>query len=171
MVSTPSFGPAQHGVAYAIAVQPDGKIVVTGVADGGDDDYGVARLNLDGTLDQSFGGDGTVIVGQDSTNEQAYGVAIHASGRILISGASGEYLTSDFALAVLRNDGSVDTSFQESGWLMTDFHSSRDYAQDVIITGDTTLLAGSAINEGTDFALARYTLGIVRLSGPTRLGR
>ena len=51
--------------ANAVAVQPDGKIVVAGLATarrpiGADGDFALARYNADGTPDTSFGGDGIV---------------------------------------------------------------------------------------------------------------
>ena len=48
--------------AQAVAVQPDGKIVVAGYAyNGSENDFALARLLPDGTLDNSFSGDGKVL--------------------------------------------------------------------------------------------------------------
>ena len=50
--------------ANAVAIQPDGKIVVVGTTykqnDYSDEDFAVARYNADGTLDTSFGQGGKV---------------------------------------------------------------------------------------------------------------
>src|SRR2546423_12058842 len=57
---TTDFGGA--GVATAVALQPDGKLVAVGAGAVGSDQLGfaVARYNDDGTLDQGFGPGGTV---------------------------------------------------------------------------------------------------------------
>ena len=55
IVTTPFFG--KGAVANAVAVQPDGKIVVAGFAEqasGFNSDFALARYNADGTLDTSF---------------------------------------------------------------------------------------------------------------------
>src|SRR5262245_51718892 len=47
--------------AFAVAVQPDGKIVVAGNSQpAGGRQFGLARYNVDGSLDTSFGGTGLV---------------------------------------------------------------------------------------------------------------
>jgi uncharacterized delta-60 repeat protein len=54
------FGGAKDDIARAVAVQPDGKIVVAGSVEStvGDFDVGAIRLNSDGTLDVGFNGSG-----------------------------------------------------------------------------------------------------------------
>ena len=44
--------------AYAIAIQPDGRIILAGTIDGGSSDCALARINSDGTMDNTFDGDG-----------------------------------------------------------------------------------------------------------------
>ena len=57
--TTVNVGTAGTGdVAYRVAIQTDGKIVLGGQANAGD--FGLVRLNTDGTLDTSFDGDGKV---------------------------------------------------------------------------------------------------------------
>lgn len=82
--------------AGAIALQPDGKVVAAGDVD--EDGFALARLDADGTLDASFGSDGTVV-----TDFVAWGVALQPDGRIVAAGGAG----SDFALARYDSDGSA----------------------------------------------------------------
>jgi uncharacterized delta-60 repeat protein len=82
--------------AHAIALQPDGKIVVAG---GGGDDFGVVRYTTAGALDTTFGG-GTGWVETDlGASDQAEAEAIQSDGKIVLAGFSGDSTRLNFALA------------------------------------------------------------------------
>jgi uncharacterized delta-60 repeat protein len=105
----------------AIAVQPDGKILVAGSAntDPGEPDFAVARLNPDGSLDPTFDGDGRQSIpfnlGGDNRDE-ALAIALLPDGRILIAGVAGQgQAGSLMAVARLLPDGRPDTSFSGDG--------------------------------------------------------
>jgi uncharacterized delta-60 repeat protein len=90
------------GIARAVKVQGDGKIVAAGISAVGDrhtNNFAVARYNTNGTLDTSFSGDG-----RQATNfgdqDEANAVALQADGKIVAAGV--RFATdgsSDFALA------------------------------------------------------------------------
>ena len=96
-------------VANAAALQPDGKILVTGSAPG----PGVARFTPGGSLDPTFGpggddGDGKVIL-PDSDFDSADAVIAQGGGRIALAGSwrpAGE--STDFVIILLRPDGSPE---------------------------------------------------------------
>jgi len=90
---------------YSLVLQPDGKIIVTGVT--GDNRYVVLRYRSDGTLDPSFGSAGVAYMGT-IPNE----VALQSDGKIVIGGSYG---TSDIAVTRLNINGSLDTSFGTGG--------------------------------------------------------
>src|SRR5262249_18169598 len=105
-----------NDLAYGMALQPDGKIVVAGIsfigisAAGGD--FSVAQYNPNGTLDSSFGVRGKVTTDFGLT-DQASSVVVQPDGKIIVAG--GTYLTfpaagGQFALARYNPDGSLDTS-------------------------------------------------------------
>ena len=54
-----TFGFGGVDVAYAVALQPDGKIVAAGRGNS-NNDVAVVRLNANGSFDSSFDGDGIV---------------------------------------------------------------------------------------------------------------
>jgi len=131
-----------------VAVQPDGRIVTAGMKD---DDFAVARYNRDGSLDTSFDSDGKVTTDFGVAVDAARGVALHPDGRIVAAGFGG-----DFVLARYNSDGSLDTSFDSDGKLITDFGAFNP-ATDVAIHPDGGIVAaGFSGDDEFDFALARY---------------
>jgi uncharacterized delta-60 repeat protein len=85
--------------ANAVALQPDGKIVVAGNTapsgaplPGVTPDMAVARVNADGTIDTSFNGTGGIHIDLGG-NETATGVAVRPDGRIVVVGTSGSDFT------------------------------------------------------------------------------
>jgi hypothetical protein len=53
--ATVDFGNGRQVIAQDLAVQPDGKTVVVGFSVGPKDSFAIARFNVDGSLDRSFG--------------------------------------------------------------------------------------------------------------------
>ncbi len=87
----------KYDIAYALALQQDGKIVVSGISQnsGGEQDFALARFTGNGTLDPSFNGTGTIRMDMGGMFEAAYGVALQANGNIVAAGES----ANDFLLA------------------------------------------------------------------------
>jgi uncharacterized delta-60 repeat protein len=74
-------------IALGVAVQADGKVVAAGFGNNGtNNDFGVVRLNMDGTRDLNFGGDGGILTPIGSSADQANAVAIQPNGRIVVAG-------------------------------------------------------------------------------------
>ena len=113
------------GFVYAIAEQNDGKIVVTGTSWSDDEskwDIATARLNPNGTLDTSFGHNGTILTDLGQNSDGARSVHIQQDGKILISGYSSFRKTGYDAATLLRykSDGSLDPSFGSKGVVKVD---------------------------------------------------
>ena len=75
--------------ANAMAVQPDGKIVVAGTTGNfmGKHKFALARLQPDGVLDTTFGTDGKVTLDLGDKFDSASGVALQADGKIVVAGS------------------------------------------------------------------------------------
>ena len=101
---------------FALALQPDGRIVVAGFARvDGDADAVVRRLRANGTLDDSFGRNGTFEIDGGGT-DHAYALVQQPDGRLLVVGASGgPNTTADTFVYRLRVDGTPDPTFGEAG--------------------------------------------------------
>ncbi len=154
---TTDFG--AHEEAHSIAVQLDGKILVAGytwdVMTPKPEDFAIARYNLDGSLDSSFDGDGKLITNLGN-GDVIFGIKIQLNGKILAAGRWGN----DFGLVRYNTDGSLDTSFNADGKVLTDFGSTTDWGYSVTTQDDGKILVAgmSAGYDGysCDFALVRY---------------
>jgi uncharacterized delta-60 repeat protein/uncharacterized repeat protein (TIGR01451 family) len=141
-------------IAFDVAIQADGKIVVAGMSRFGG--FSLARYNANGSLDATFDGDG--VVGTDfGLDAEARGVAIQADGKIVAAGRNG----TDFALARYNPTGSLDSAFDGDGKALTDFGgNSVDQGRAVAIRDNGRILVAGYSGSGGglyDFALARYT--------------
>jgi uncharacterized delta-60 repeat protein len=154
--------------ALAVAVQPDGRVVVAGnSSDANGSDMAVARYNSDGLLDASFDGDGMALVDFGS-EASARAVALQPDGGIVLAGGvlqpvGGGCCVSDFALVRLTSVGALDSSFDGDGRVLTDFlagaDNGHDVAQAVRVQADGRIVAAGAGVAGVvsvDFAVARY---------------
>ncbi len=145
--------------AYALAVQPDGKLVAAGTcANGGPYDFCLARYNTNGSLDTSFNGSGKVITSIGSGDDNAYALAVQPDGKLAVAGTCSNGGNSDFCLARYNNDGSLDTSFNGSGKVITSIGSGSDYAVALALQPDGKLVATGGCGNGlsADFCLARH---------------
>src|SRR5215469_11604753 len=156
--------------AYSIAIQADGKVVVAGVAniDGGED-FALARYNLDGTPDLSFGTGGRVVtafgtVAQGFSWAEGSSVAIQADGKIVLAGDAYIDPGFDIALARYNPNGTLDATFGTGGKVLTDFADltgmafSSEAANSVAIRSDGKIVAAGRtfVTTGYNWALARY---------------
>jgi len=144
--------------ALAMALLPDGKIVLTG--DAYEDTnmvFGVVRFNSDGTLDNSFHFDGRNTFPIGIALARSTSVCVQADGRIFLGGYANINGNYDFALARFNEDGSVDTNFGSNGSVTTSIGPALDYARSIAIQSDgKVLLAGITEEDNDDFALVRY---------------
>lgn len=127
----------------AIALQPDGKVVATGQALSGSNDILVTRLNSDGTLDSSFNGTGiSSFIFPASQSEMAGSLAIQKDGKLVVGGTA-SIDTDDFALARMNSDGSLDSSFDGDGYVITDdLDALDDSITSIAIQPDGKIVAG-----------------------------
>jgi uncharacterized delta-60 repeat protein len=155
--------------ARALAIQSDGKIVVTGFAttpDGSSTDFALARLNANGSLDAGFGGGGKVITDFSGGPDSGNAIAIQLDNKIIVVGSTASGQGVAFALARYNPDGRLDASFGTSGVAATVFAGS-DVAAAVAIQQDNKIVAAGTADDpalgvaGQEFAVARYDAGEV----------
>jgi uncharacterized delta-60 repeat protein len=170
-----------ESLANGLAIQPDGKIVVAGV------DlltnlgavFAVARCNSDGSLDATFNGTGEVTTGFGFNadfggySDAAYGVAVQSDGRIVVAGQTininitAGTANQVFALAQYNPDGSLDTTFNDTGEVTTDFGGNSVASSLAIQADGKIVVAGYGANNdagASDFAVARYLGGAMNIT-------
>jgi uncharacterized delta-60 repeat protein len=118
---------------WLVAIQSDGKIVL--VAQAGTDRFGkcaVIRLNTNGTLDNTFDGDGILKAFSFGpyTFSFLYSLAIQTDGKILLGGTK----NNNFSVARINSDGSLDATYATNG----------------IYSNTTTLVAGCELKLQSD---------------------
>jgi uncharacterized delta-60 repeat protein len=141
---------------HDIALQPDGKIIILGSWNG----FEVRRYNTNGSLDTSFGAGGVVHtpIGLGASSKR---VAVQADGKIVVVGYSfpGPGANYYYITVVRYNpDGSLDSSFNGTGKVVTSFGSYSD-ADAVVLQPDGKIVVVGWAQPGESphhFALFRY---------------
>ena len=139
----------------ALAIQPDGKIVVTGRSrtNATTNRFAVARFLPDGALDTAFGNGGvslTAIVNDDFPRD----LAVQPDGAIVVTGYSygnpdPTGVHADISLMRLLPGGTLDESFSGDGKLTVAI-DGNDYARTVALRPDGRILvSGDSMGSGT----------------------
>ena len=156
------------GMGYSLAIESNGQILLAGmysevVLNYGTGQFlnlgfGVTRYNADGTLDTSFSGDGRAI-NRISENDQCRAVAVQTDGKIVLAG-DGWGSPNTMGVVRFNVDGTLDSSFNVSGYNLHSFSSEWSNAMAVTVQADGKILvAGDAyVDGGYAYALVRYTI-------------
>ena len=154
--------------AEAIALQLDGRIIVAGRAytSGGLPNFAVARYDVNGNLDPSFGVQGKTTINFKGKGNKALfswvrDIAIQFDGRIVLAGEADAKL----GLARVNTDGSIDPQFGVNGKTIVDLSggggggsSAYTVAIQTVDSEERIVTAGyAAPRRGSiDFGLARF---------------
>ena len=156
--------PGPSNWAWLVVVQPDGKIVTAGDASSvlNGTDFGVARFNIDGSLDNSFGDPdplnptlrrGYTITAITAKYDFARGgLVLQPDGKLLVHGTTSDGMKDDVVLVRYNTDGTLDTSFGSGGKVILGRTRNTPYG-DVAIQTDGRIIVGGTTQD--KFALAR----------------
>src|SRR6185503_13334965 len=100
--------PGQGCIYYAVGLQSDGRIVVAGTQNG---DFYLARYDVAGNLDGSFGSNGRAVSDFGSPGDAAYGLAVGTDDKVVVGGTSADH----FAFARYLPGGTLDPTFGQGG--------------------------------------------------------
>jgi uncharacterized delta-60 repeat protein len=129
--------------ATSVVTQSDGKILLAGYTTaqpaggmGSSTNYGVVRLNANGTLDNGFGSGGKVLLDLGAnTADYATSVVTQSDGKILLAGsttaqpAGSAGTSNNYGVVRLNTDGTLDNGFGSGGKVLLDLGANtQSYA-------------------------------------------
>jgi len=129
--------------ATSIQIQPDGKILVGGIAEitNSNMDFACVRYNSEGTLDNTFGSGGKVTKNIMTVNDYCYKLILQNDGKIILSG----YSDNAYALFRINSNGSTDYSFGGgSGMVYTPFSATYTEPNSCQIQSDGKIVVAGA---------------------------
>jgi len=145
-VITSFIGPGAPNNIEAVALQPDGRIVVGGTA--------LARFMADGALDTTFGQAGSVDVPY-----RIRGIAVQSDGRIVIVGETKEVSgAANLVVARFEADGTDDGAFGDQGRTVVDISGGRDQMNAIAVADDGDIVVAGCSTPGftQDTAILRF---------------
>ncbi|MBL9144408.1 MAG: choice-of-anchor D domain-containing protein [Verrucomicrobiaceae bacterium] len=160
-----------HADGYSLAVQPDGKIILSGLSDatgnsgnGTTADMCLVRYLSDGTLDTTFDGDGKGIYTFGSAIDAANAVKVQADGKIVAVGTARVGSYDKMAILRVNADGSADTTFDGDGKITLAPGPQDDalYAMDFDANGNIVAVGLSDTAAGIPQFAAVRLLGLPR---------
>jgi uncharacterized delta-60 repeat protein len=140
--------------AEEVLIQPDGKIVIAG--HGGDADVVLARLNRNGSFDNSFDGDG-IAAADFGGVEFGLGAALGPGGKIVVAG----HTSVGGDVAVMRfnptgaADQTLDATFDGEGKRTIDYGGTNDQAEAVLVQPDGRIVLAGYGTSSTDVVVTR----------------
>lgn len=143
---------------YGIGVQLDGRIILAGkvTPPSSTNDSLVARLNTNGTLDSTFGGGaGYVVVPLSAGNDQATRALVRWDDKIVMVGSAFNGSNDDLGVAMLNQNGALDTTFTPTGTLLRPIGARNDYVSGFTIQQDGHWLIGGSDDAAADLMALR----------------
>lgn len=168
---------SDHTMVEDMAVLPDGKILVVGNASvtplQTSTDMLLAKFNMDGTQDTTFGPNGTGVVltdfsplsvAADRTDDRGHGLLIQPDGKIVSTGFVFEAAINEeshYAVSRHNADGTLDTTFGLNGIAIASLDAYRDYAYAGALQPDGKIVMAGTSRNSTD----RDRIGLARFWG------
>ncbi len=155
------------GQALSVVIQNDGKILAGGYSnDGSYFNYTLVRYNSDGSLDNTFGTNGGIIISSIGGASDSYlnSLALQQDGKIVAAGYSTFSGKNGFTVVRYLSNGTKDYTFGTSGYtsILLNYdlvgEQNDDRAQSVLIQDDGKILVGgyTFIGGGYAYAVVRF---------------
>src|SRR5687767_1271009 len=131
--------PGGDNVATRALVLADGKILVVGHARFGFRKFALTRFNSDGSLDTTFGSQGSRLQAIGTGDAEAWAAALQPDGKVVVAGHVTQGGVDKMALVRFAADGSVDSPF---GVKFVSAGPSHSQAKAVAIQPDGKIVVG-----------------------------
>jgi uncharacterized delta-60 repeat protein len=167
--------------AHAVVIDGDGKIMVAGVAnmphnsslstENSSDDFALARLNANGTLDTTFSGDGKIVTSVSPIfgANRAWDVELQSDGKIVTAGVAhdGTPLSSsrEYGLARYNANGTRDSSFNGDGkaTIPIGAHPGDDTARGLVLLSGGGVVAGGWTDMDPDPGVLNNDFSLIQI--------
>lgn len=160
----PNFPNSRYNYAQAVAIQSDGKIVMSGgmMDEDAKGQISLVRFNQDSSIDiAAFGsnGKGTATAPVSGFHYHKSSMVLQSDGKIIVVGTSsdGDDLHNDLVVARFNNNGALDTTFGATGIVITDF-GANEFGMDVHLQtdGKIVMVGTSTTNGINSLLIARF---------------
>ncbi|MBP6530302.1 MAG: hypothetical protein KA260_09280 [Burkholderiales bacterium] len=156
--------------ALGLAIQGDGKIVVSGACErplvgfpgAFTIEFCVVRYTTTGALDTSFNGTGIVQVAAGGNGQDlGSAVAIQIDNKIVVAGTCANFSSTAAEICIVRftSAGAFDTTFNATGKVVTALGSGLNTGQTVVVQPDGKIVAAGNCDSVAiqEFCVLRYT--------------
>lgn len=151
-------------IGRALLIQDDGKIIAAGTrAVGSNYSLLVGRYNTNGSLDASFGSNGTATLNSKATtSDYGFGAVLQPDEKIAVAGFNYDSATSLYSLILVRfnSNGTPDSAFGTNGIVVYNGSTyGYDTASSLALQADGKLVAaGYRYDSGgnQDFLIVRF---------------
>ena len=172
-LASPTLGPGQ--TSDGVFLQPDGKALVAGrVVIAGGVNVGLARLNVDGSSDATFGSGGWTGFDVQPGTDQATAIGLQSSGKIVLAGNSNSASpstagTQSDLVARFKDNGAIDSgtggfgqlvSKKPAGYTLTSYGARYHSYTAIAVQPDDKLITvgNNNYSDGSSrLVVARYT--------------
>jgi len=159
-------GVSGQNMGYGIALDSEGRIVVTGLTNGAGtgDDMTLWRFNTNGSPDSTFGTNGVVFdhsAAGGNAGDEGRSVAIDSDGKIIVVGSSNNGADDDIVVWRYDSTGTLDPTFHVDGITLYDSGNGNDIAAGVAIDSSNQPIVTGSLSSTTDIDLyvTRFTNG------------
>lgn len=153
-----------------LAVQEDDKIIVVGNIESISGAQSVGILRVDGNTgmpDVSFANNGWLLSMFGSPYGVGNSVFIQENGKILVAGGVRNGSTFLYSIGRWLQDGELDTSFGDRGYITFDPGPSREGCQDILLQSDSSILVAGLTVDGMD---GRADITLARIISKLNVG-
>lgn len=149
----------KNEVANALMILPDGRILIAGYTD---DNFSMAMVKSNGTLDTTFGIGGWTVTPIAGTFSYARSIARLSTGEIILGGFVYAGNGTEMAAVKYTANGVIDTTFGDNGVVAFNIGPSTDFVEGIAVQNDGKILLGG--HTYTNNNPLRYDIAVVRLN-------
>ena len=154
----------KNDYCYAMTLQPNGKILLTGIVTTltSQRKTAIVRLLADGSFDDTFGEDGIVVNETDNKEENPRSIHYQQNSKIIVTGSISPNLSSNLcALFRYNNDGTPDQEFGEQGIATAEVPEAYNPWFGTMLHDGKIIAGGFALENGASVMIRFSSEGVI----------